>query len=339
MGDTCGPCFDRRADGGTPTGGFGQFHGWAPNLARFTFTSDGQHLIGQNRTGGFWKVDRGDGRAIIARKKSVNQLAATGRSEEGISLALQEGTVLRWRADRDALELVLPGRQMWGRVAMPPNGSRVALVSYLQAFVADLRVPQPKYTSVQTSEMFTAFQFAPDASRLLVATGAGEISSVDPQTMAQTVLRRDALQRLPGPMSTPLELAVAADGASVLVRREWYGRNQTNIRHIPLPAGKVVELKLPEWHHPTALGYSPDGRQAITADTFGGWVGFWDVATGESLGFVSAILEDLARRSGPFEFAPDARALAVPYSSGQNDHGSTIAIWPWPDVLTAAASG
>ena len=34
--------------------------------------------------------------------------------------------------------------------------------------------------------------------------------------------------------------------------------------------------------------------------------------------------------------ALDGRALAVSYSSGYGGHGSTVAVWPWPDVLTAA---
>src|SRR5947208_1495393 len=43
MGDTCGPCFDRRADGGTPAGGFGQFAGGSPPVARFAVTPDSRH--------------------------------------------------------------------------------------------------------------------------------------------------------------------------------------------------------------------------------------------------------------------------------------------------------
>src|SRR5262249_7905854 len=72
MGDTCGPCFDRRAEGGIPSGGFGQFSGWAPHLMRFCFTADGQHIIGQNQSGGFCKVNREDGGATVARRRLYN---------------------------------------------------------------------------------------------------------------------------------------------------------------------------------------------------------------------------------------------------------------------------
>ena len=46
MGDTCGPCFDRRADGGVPAGGFGQFNGWAGHYSRVVFSRDGTRLVG-----------------------------------------------------------------------------------------------------------------------------------------------------------------------------------------------------------------------------------------------------------------------------------------------------
>src|SRR5262245_55887761 len=72
MGDTCGPCFDRRADGGTPAGGFGQFAGWHPHGTYVTFSADGGHLVGQNRTNAFWKVNRDNGTATTVKRKSSN---------------------------------------------------------------------------------------------------------------------------------------------------------------------------------------------------------------------------------------------------------------------------
>jgi hypothetical protein len=339
MGDTCGPCFDRRADGGTPTGGFGQFAGWSPGLSRFAFTADGRHLIGQGRTGAFRKVNRDDGTAVTSKRKSFNLIAGTGLNDRGVVLVHPEGSVYRWPADRDDLEHVLPSRQMWGRVAVPPDGSRVALVSYQRAYLADLTVARPKYTVVPTSELFTAFQFAPDGSRLLAATAPGDICAVDPTTMAHTVVRRDAFDGVPVGHGPPSELAVARDGASVLVRRETFSpRGRTAVRHVPLAGGKAVDLRLPEWHRPTALAYSPDGSHAVTGEAEGGWIGFWDVASGKSLGFVRAVLEDVAWRGGQIEFAPDGRTLAVSYSTGHHSHGSTVAVWPWPDVLAAAGS-
>jgi hypothetical protein len=339
MGDTCGPCFDRRAEGGTPSGGFGQFGDWLPNLTRFAFTEDGCHLVGQAFKGAFWKVNRDDGTAVTAKRRSYSAVVATGRNAAGIVLGMQDGSVFRWRADRDEVEPVLAAQQRWGRVAVAPDGSRVALVSYQYAGTADLTADQPKYTQVTPTEYIFAFQFVPNGSRLLAATNQNEICAVHPDTMASTVLRRDAFDGLPNGYGPPVDLVVSNDGASVLVRRDSYSsRNRVTVRHVPLPTGKVVELRVPDWHRPTTMAYSPDGRHAVTAEADSGWVGFWEIASGKSLGFVRAVLEDKAWRSGQIEFAPDGRAVAVSYNSGYGANGSTIAVWPWPDVLAAAGT-
>jgi hypothetical protein len=338
MGDTCGPCFDRRADGGIASGGFGRFAGWYPNVSRFAFTADGRHLIGQNQLGAFRKVCRDDGAAVTSKRKSFTTVAAAARDAGGVVLVLQEGSVYRWRADRDEVEQVLAGRQMWGRVAVPPDGSRAVLVSYQQAFLTDLTAAQPKYVTVPATEMLTALQFAPDGARLLAATTAGDLCAVHPETMASTVLRPNVYDG-PTPGHGPLsDLAVAPDGTGVLVRREsYYPRGRTAVRHVPLAGGPAVDLRIPDWHRPTAMAYSPDGRHAVTGEAEGGWIGFWEVASGKSLGFVRAVLEDVAWRSGQIEFAPDGGALAVAYNTGHHSHGSTVAVWPWPDVLAAAS--
>jgi len=331
MGDTCGPCFDRRADGGTPAGGFGQFGGWSQYASQFTFTADSRHLVGKNRTGAFWKVDRADDTATTLKRKTTNLVAATGRGDAGIVLAMSDSGVFRWRADRDEVEQLLPSRHMWGRVAVPPDGSRITVFNYQQTLTANLTAPQPKYATRATTTFYFAVQYAPNGSRLLGANNQGEICAVHPDTMASTVLRRDAFDGLPNGYGPPTELVVAADGESVLVRRDSYlARGRTAIRHVPLAGGKVVELRVPDWHKPAAIAYAPDGQHAVTAEAEGGWVGFWELANGKSLGFVRAVLEDTAWRGGQVEFAPDGRALAVSYNTGHGTHGSTVAVWPWP---------
>jgi hypothetical protein len=83
------------------------------------------------------------------------------------------------------------------------------------------------------------------------------------------------------------------------------------------------------------MSYSPDGRFAVILSDMG-WIGFWEIKNGKCLGFVRAVLEDLTHRGGRFEFSPDGSALAVSYSTGHREHGSTIAVWPWPEILNAA---
>ena len=65
-------------------------------------------------------------------------------------MVMQEGSVFRWRADSDVVESVLSGRRMWGRVALTPDGSRVAMISYQSAHVADLTVARPQQDLPET---------------------------------------------------------------------------------------------------------------------------------------------------------------------------------------------
>lgn len=343
MGDTCGPCFDRRAEGGTASGGFGQFAGWSPGLARFCFSADGRHLVGQDLGNYFRRVSREDGSAAASARKSYNHVIAAASNAAGTTLVMQDGSVYRWgEGAEDIRPLIANRRPFWGRAALAPDGSRVALLGYQQAFNADLTAEQPRYAPCDTPEGLYALQYAPDGSRLLGVTFGGELHSVKPQTMRADVIRGDAFADLPGGYGPPIDMAQARDGSSVLISRQRSYPYRVTVRHVPLRAGAgIVTLDVPEWHRPTTLAYSPDGRHAVTAEGENGWVGFFGVATGKCLGFVRAVLEGNAWRSGQIEFSADGRALAVSYSAGHyaHGHGSTVAVWPWPDVLQAAAMG
>jgi hypothetical protein len=338
MGDTCGPCFDRRAEGGTVSGGFGQFTGWSPRAARFGFTASGQYLVGQNMANGFWKVRRDDGTAVTAKRKTTNTVMAVGTDAGGVTMVTQEGSVYRWAEGGNDVDIALPSRRAWARVTMTPDGHRAALISYQDAYTADLTEPRPKWARQPAPEGLYVIQYAPDGSRLLATTVTGELRAVNPATMTSEVIRTDLLDGLPVGSGGPPECVVAPDGASVLVRRESYYPRRASVRHAPLPAGKMVEMRVPTWHRATSLAYSPDGKFAVTAESEGGWVGFFEVASGKSLGFVRAVLEDVAWRSGQIEFAPDGSAVAVSYNTGHTDHGGTVAVWPWPDAMLAAAN-
>jgi hypothetical protein len=187
--------------------------------------------------------------------------------------------------------------------------------------------------------MYSSMQWTPDGSRLLVMTYTGELRYVNLETMASELIRADAFQGLASGYGPPMEAAMTRDGSAVLVRRDRYYPSGSTIRHVPLPTGKVVELRLPPGHRPAAVGYSPDGRYAVTIEAETGWVGFFEAASGKSLGFVRAVMEGVGWRTGQIEFSPDGRVLAVSYSTGNAQQGSTIAVWPWPDVLQAAGMG
>ncbi len=343
MGNTCGPCFDRHADGGAVAGGFGQFPGWSPGLSRFCFSTDGRHLLGQNASNSFWRVNRDDGSVTNSSRKSYNYVLAANSSKVGTTLVMQDGSVYRWKEDADdILPLIAHRRPFWGRAALAPDGSRVTLLGYQQAYNADLTAERPRYSPCETPDGLYALQYAPDGSRMLGVTFGGELRAVDPKTMRANVIRADAFDGLAGGYGPPIDMAMSRDSRSVLISRQRAYPYRVTVRHVPLrPGGGIVTLDVPEWHRPTTLAYSPDGQHAVTAESENGWVGFFMVATGKCLGFVRAVLEGNAWRSGQIDFSADGRALAVSYSVGHyaHGHGSTVAVWPWPDVLQAAALG
>ncbi|MDY3555995.1 hypothetical protein R5W24_005143 [Gemmata sp. JC717] len=338
MGDTCGPCFDQLSDGGRPAGGFGQFAGWSANLTRFGFTTDGRGLLGQGLSGAFRTVSRADGSEVTGRKRLSNHISAIASGTGGPVVALHDGGIYRWDDGTADLEHVLRSRQVWGRVALAPNATRLTLVAYQQALTADLTADRPQYERSPAVEGVSSLRYTPDGKRLIGLTFTGELRELDVARGKAVPIRAGAFGDQPGGYAPSTEFALTADGSAALVRRQSYNPHRVLVRHVPLAGGPVVELKVPDWHQPTALAYSIDGAHAVTAETESGWVGFWDVSNGKALGFVRAVLEDHAWRGGQAEFAPDGSAVAVSYSTGHPDHGSTVAVWPWPHVLRAAGA-
>src|SRR5262249_44644151 len=153
---------------------------------------------------------------------------------DGVTLATQDGGVYRWREGADEVDTLLSSRKTWGRVAMTPDGHRVALLSYQHAYTADLTQPRPKWTRQPVPQGLHVIHYAPDGSRLLATTVAGELRTVNPVTMTTEVLRADlsASHEVAGG-SLP-EFVPSCDGSSVLVRRETYFPRNLSLRHMLL---------------------------------------------------------------------------------------------------------
>jgi hypothetical protein len=269
---------------------------------------------------------------VTATRKTVRSVTAVGTGPAGVVLITQEGTVYRWTDGADDIEVVLRGRHTWGRMTLTPDGRRAALISYQDAHTTDLTVSRPSWTRQPAPVGLYMIQYDPDGSRLLATTLVGELRAIDPATMGSEVLRADAFDDQPAWSGAPPELAVSPDGSAVILRREMAFPRRATLRHVPIPVGKVVELRVPPWHRATSMAYSPDARFAVTAEAESGWVGFFEAASGKSLGFVRAVMEDLGWRSGQIEFAPGGTAVAVSYNTLGSDAGTTVAVWPWPDV-------
>jgi hypothetical protein len=336
MGDTCGPCSDRRADGAPPAGGFGQYSGWSASLARFAFSPDGKFLVGPSANNAMQALNRDDGTVVQAKRKSVGYVAGLACGATATTVLYQDGSAHRWDHETGETRALVAAHGTYGRGALAPDGSRAVFVSYLTSTTADLTAKRPEYVRHDPT-LHTALAFSPDAKKLYATAQAGALVELHPVTLASTVLRPDPFDGGPQTYTAPGDIAVAPDGSAVLLRRDQWQPRRSLVRHVPLNGGRTVDLRVPEWHRPTAMTYSRDAAHAVTADSEGGWVGFWEVASGKSLGYVRAVLEDLAWRCGQVEFAPDGSAVAVSYNTGHREHGSTLAVWPWPDVLRAAA--
>lgn len=335
MGDTCGPCFDRRADGGAVAGGFGHFPGWVAWQPRIEFSADGSRLVGAGLGNKLRVVDRLDGSAVNGRT-ITGAVVAVVALEDGFLFGYADGMVYRWDG-AGAPVRVAPKAPGWGRLVLSPDGARVVLLGPGGPHAADLTADKPQYVSVPPDALgqtFTVSRFGPSGSRLFAITPAGELVALDPEKLTATVLRPNLFDGLVR-YGFPHDLCVAPDGSAVAVVRETYYPAGHSVRIVPLADSPISDLPLPAWHRPNVAAFAPDGRHLVTADPQAGWVGFWRLPANRCLGFVRAVPEDPGYRGGQLLFSPDGAALSVVYSGLHQDRGSTVVVWPWPEVAAA----
>ncbi len=338
MGDSCGPCFDRRAEGGTVSGGYGQFGAWASYLNCFSFSPDSRDLIAHDLKGCLCRVSREDGSIRCTSPKVKDSILIQRTNNEETLLGSYHGITLRWNHAKNTVQRVIRNSNgYWGSTAFAPDHSRAIMITYMVIQTASLKDKNGSYTPHTTLENHVAYQYAPDSSQVYLCSALGILRGFDPVTGATTTIRDDIYKDFPNGYSPPHKLAVAHDQSSVLLFRAGFSGYQNHVRCVPLPSGEPVDLRVPHWFRPHVMTYSPDNRFAVMLND-SGWIGFWEAKNGKCLGFVRAVLEDLTHRGGCLEFSPDGSALAVSYSTGHREHGSTIAVWPWPEILNAAKS-
>ena len=332
MGDSCGPCFDHRTDGGVTVGGYGHSSGWVSRYSRGGFSANSSKLVGQHRTNRLRILNLLDHSEVLGRKVSTNIIGVV-ESSRGFLFALTDGSVHSWDGGKECLRLLTtPGN---AQPVLSPDG-RWAVASRGTGYTADLSEPKPTYTHVVSVPSFALMRFSPNGKRVYAISSYGELVALDPATLAQTPIREQLFEGLPS-YGTVAGISVSPDESMVAVLREHYPAGHT-IRIIPLTRERAAyDLPLPNWHKPHSVAFAPDGKHIATADSLAGWVGFWRLPSGKSLGFVRAVLEDPSYRGGQLMFSPDGRALAVVYTGLHQERGSTAAVWPWPDVMAAAS--
>lgn len=335
MGDTCGPCFDHRADGGQVARGFGHFPGWSGWQPRVAFSRDGTRLVGQLLSTEMCAVNLGTGTQAKSKKVPGGIFAACD-AEGGFLFAYADGAVHRWDYG-DGVQRVLNKSATYGRLLLSPDGGRAVVMSHNTGFTADLTGPKPRYEPVGGLRMYANLRFAPGGKRILGLTTNSELVSLNPTTLAETVVRENVFDGITR-YGFPHDIAISSDESTAVVVRESYYPPSHNLRVIPLdPKRPCFDLPLPYWHTPNVVAVSPDGAHAVSADPQAGWVGFWKLSSAKLLGFVRAVPEDPSWRGGQVTFSPDGRSLAVMYSGFHQERGSTVVVWPWPEVAEAVA--
>ncbi len=336
MGDTCGPCFDRRADGGVPATGFGHINGWTRWQPRVGFSADGTCLVGVSLTDRLRTANRYDGQDTSANKGGVAGVLAATATEDAYTFGCADGTVFHWKGT-GAPQRLLSRPQLYGRFSLSPDGTRAVVLGQGAGFTANLSDAKPAYTRINRIRNYGTMRFSPTGDRLFAITSEGVLMSLDPDSLSETEIRANLFEGVPQ-YGYLHDLAIAPDASSIAIIRQTHYPSSIVVRIVPLDGRRpMFDLPLPQWHRPNVATFSPDGIHIITADSTTGWVGFWKLPTGKPLGYVRAVPEDPSSQSGQIVFSPDATAIAVPYSVFHQDRGAVVAVWPWPDVMHAAS--
>jgi hypothetical protein len=340
MGDTCGPCFDRRAEGGVVAGGFGLVGGWAGGYGHVCFSSDSRRLVGPESPSKVRCLERTTGTDVRIKGLQSVSFPAVG-TDGGFLFAFGDGRVVRWDGAQLRPVPVLATAGTYGRPVIDPRGRWAMLVAMNMLFVADLAAESPRYEEVPLERHYMVLRFDPVKSRLLAIATDGSLCAFDPATRTQTVLRENIFAGLPV-SPYPSDVSVSPDGASVAVARHFYNYHANVVRVVPLRDDQpAFDLPVPRHHRPVAVAFAPDGKHLATFDPNEGWVGFWRLPAGKALGFVRARLESPGSRyaqAAQVSFSPDGATLAVLYSEINQARGAAVALWPWPEILAAAGS-
>jgi WD40 repeat protein len=340
MGDTCGPCFDRRAEGGTTAGGFGLVGGWAGGYGHVCFSANSQRLVGPAWPSKVRCLDRTTGTEVRIKGLQNASFPAAG-TEAGFLFGYVDGRVVRWDGARPKPVSVLESPGTYGRPLIDPRGRWAALVTGNLLFIADLTAESPRYGQVPLERQYVVLRFDPRRERVLAVAHDGSLVALDPATRAQTMLRENIFAGL-APYPYPSDMSVSPDGSAVVVVRHFYNQQSNVVRVVPLRDDQpMFDLPVPRHHRPVAVAFAPDGKHLATFDPNEGWVGFWRLPAVKSLGFARARLESPGSRYaqvGQLCFSPDGATLAVLYSDINQTRGASLALWPWPAILTAAGS-
>jgi hypothetical protein len=327
MGECCGPCHDRREEGGPPPGGRPVLlQGAAGAEYRIAFTHDGRELAGLGGGGRVWLWDTatGAGRPLRAPPSGRASGFAFAPDGETVALAWQSGRVVLF--DRQGTRL--RGLARWPLypywMAFSPDGRYLALGGPNNTLL-DLSAPDSPAVYWMPGRMVTRLAFAPDSRHLYALDLTGALFRVGVPDGAEVMLDAGPVpgdER--GGEYDPAVVAVACSSDGRWLAASAGNSRGGRLRAYELATGRARDLQPQPATFTWALAFAPDGRTLA----WGGWEGgarLWDVDSGA----LRAVLTWEAWPQGTcaVAFSPDGATLATANAEG------TIRLWPWRQLL------
>jgi hypothetical protein len=331
MGDCCGPCHDRREEGGPaaddppPT-----LAGHSCAIQGLAYSASGKTLVSADQSGWlyFWAPATGKVRTHLYHDVGVTDRVGFACNGRDAVIAGHFGGLAWFDAATGARRDLWEDSEQYGyvRMALSPDGKTLVASSYddLDAWNVSRR-DRPKPLSLELAGGVHCLTFSPDSRSLVIAWHGQAPELLDLATRERMTLGRSE--------PPAWSLAFAPDGEHIAVGRGPYRFLDSGV---PFPApdtsgevhwidtatGRTEVVLLTDVPTPLALAVSPDGR-FLAAGAERGLLYLLDLERQVPL----ATFEWHVGSIECLAFSPDGQTLASAGGDG------LVRLWPWRRLL------